>query len=69
MSGLKREGIAFGFLALAIIIALREWFQLSGILGDIIHHVVAGAVGLLAIVVPVLLIVVAIQVFRARHHG
>ena len=64
MSGLKREGIAFGFLALAIIIALREWFQLSGILGDIIHHVVAGAVGLLAIVVPVLLIVVAIQVFR-----
>ncbi len=64
MSGLKREGIAFGFLALAIIIALREWFQLSGILGDIIHHVVAGAVGLLAIVVPVLLVVVAVQVFR-----
>ncbi len=64
MSGLKREGIAFGFLALAIIIALREWFQLSGILGDIIHHVVAGAVGLLAIVVPVLLVMVAVQVFR-----
>ncbi len=64
MSGLKREGISFGFLALAIIIALREWFQLSGILGDIIHHVVAGAVGLLAIVAPVLLIVVAVQVFR-----
>ncbi|MFT3943148.1 MAG: DNA translocase FtsK 4TM domain-containing protein [Ancrocorticia sp.] len=64
MSGLKREGIAFGFIALAIIVALREWFGLSGILGDIIHHMVAGAVGLLAIVVPVLLIVVAIQVFR-----
>ncbi len=66
MSALKREGIAFGFLALAIIVALREWFQLSGILGGIIHHVVAGAVGLLSIFVPLLLVAVAIQVFRTK---
>ena len=66
MSALKREGIAFGFLALAIIVALREWFQLSGILGGIIHHIVAGGVGMLSVFVPVLLVVIAIQVFRTK---
>ncbi|MFT0847853.1 DNA translocase FtsK 4TM domain-containing protein [Actinomycetaceae bacterium L2_0104] len=66
MSALKREAIAFGFLALAIIVALREWFQLSGILGGIIHHVVAGTVGLLSIFVPLLLVAIAIQIFRTK---
>ena len=36
------EGLAFIMLALAIIVALREWFSLSGLLGDIIHHATAG---------------------------
>lgn len=64
MSALKREGISFGVLALAIIVALREWFGLSGLLGTLIHHVTAGAVGALSIFVPILLVVVAVQVFR-----
>ncbi|MFY9263493.1 MAG: DNA translocase FtsK [Actinomycetaceae bacterium] len=53
-------------IALAIIVALREWFQLSGILGEIIHHVVAGAVGMLAIFVPVILLGLAVKLFRRK---
>lgn len=64
MSALKREGISFGVLALAIIVALREWFGLAGILGTGIHHVTAGAVGCLSIFVPIFLVVVAVQIFR-----
>ncbi|MGO1593011.1 MAG: DNA translocase FtsK 4TM domain-containing protein [Ancrocorticia sp.] len=64
MGPLKREGISFGVLALAIIVALREWFGLSGVLGTGIHYVTAGAVGALSIFVPILLIVVAVQIFR-----
>ncbi len=64
MSALKREGISFGVLGLAIIVALREWFGLSGLLGAGIHHVTAGAVGSLSVFVPILLVVVAVQIFR-----
>lgn len=52
---LRRDGIAFILLALAIVIGLREWFQLSGILGVALHHVAAGAVGLYAVLLPLLL--------------
>lgn len=58
------EGLAFIMLALAIIVALREWFSLSGLLGDIIHHATAGVVGALSIFVPIMLIGVAVKLFR-----
>ena len=64
LSGLARDAIAFLFVGLAIIVALREWFSLSGMVGGVIHHVTAGVVGLLSILVPVLLAVIAIQFFR-----
>ncbi|WP_311777745.1 FtsK/SpoIIIE family DNA translocase [Trueperella abortisuis] len=58
------EGLAFIMLALAIIVALREWFSLSGLLGAVIHHATAGVVGALSIFVPVMLIGVAVKLFR-----
>ncbi|MDO5025546.1 MAG: DNA translocase FtsK 4TM domain-containing protein [Trueperella sp.] len=63
-SGPSRDGLAFVLIALAIVVALREWFNLSGILGDIIHHATAGVVGELSIFVPVLLLMLAIKFFR-----
>lgn len=62
--GPSRDGLAFALIALAIVVALREWFGLSGILGNIIHHATAGVVGTLSIFVPVLLLVLAIKYFR-----
>ncbi|RRD44044.1 DNA translocase FtsK [Buchananella hordeovulneris] len=61
---LRRDGVAFVLLALAIIIALREWFSLSGIAGKAIHHVIAGLVGIYAVLVPLLLLVISVQLMR-----
>lgn len=66
LSGLKRDGVALIFVALAIIVALREWFNLSGILGSFIHHLTAGAVGVLAVILPILLIFIAVQFFHSE---
>ena len=61
---LRRDGVAFLLLAMAIIVALREWFGLSGIAGDVIHHVAAGVVGVLGILLPVVLVATAVRLMR-----
>lgn len=64
---IKRDAFAFLLLALAIVVAVREWFGISGKAGDIIHHVVAGAVGIYAAVVPLGFLAWAILLFKARR--
>ncbi|HLS01992.1 MAG TPA: DNA translocase FtsK 4TM domain-containing protein, partial [Beutenbergiaceae bacterium] len=61
---LRRDGLGFLILAAAIVIAVREWFGVSGAAGEVIHAAVAGAVGILAITLPVLLVYVAFRVMR-----
>lgn len=63
---LSHDGFAIFLIGLAIVIALREWFQLSGALGNVIHHATAGVVGRLSIFVPILLIAVAVKLFRRK---
>ena len=60
----SHEGLAFIMVALAIVVALREWFGLSGLLGDVIHHATAGPVGALSVFVPLMFVGVAIKLFR-----
>lgn len=62
----SHDGLAIALIALAIIVALREWFTLSGVLGNAIHHLTAGAVGMLAIFVPIILVGLAIKLFRRK---
>ena len=33
----RRDGLAFTLLALAVVVAAREWWALSGTAGDAIH--------------------------------
>ena len=61
VSPARRDGLALTVIGLAIIVALREWFQLSGALGDLIHHATAGPVGLLSIFAPIVLVFFADQ--------
>lgn len=61
---LRRDGAAFLLLALAVIIAIREWFSLSGLAGDVIHHLSAGLIGVLGLLLPVLLTFLAFRLFR-----
>ncbi len=66
-SQLKRDAFAFVSLAFAAIVALREWFDISGQAGAFIHHAVAGSVGIFSVVVPVVLVGLAVILFRARR--
>ncbi len=60
----RRDGLAFLLLGLAVIIAVREWFGLSGAAGDVIHAAVAGSVGVLGAAIPVALVFMAIRLMR-----
>ena len=51
----RRTGWAFVVLAMAVVTGLREWFGVSGVAGGLLHHLAAGPVGVLGIVVPLLL--------------
>ncbi|MCI1641232.1 MAG: DNA translocase FtsK [Actinomyces sp.] len=65
----KRDSCAFLCLALAVVVALREWFGISGQAGALIHHAVAGTVGLFSVVVPLALVILSADLFRARGGG
>ena len=65
-SQVKRDAAAFVALAAAIVIALREWFQISGEAGDAIHHASAGLFGIFSVVLPLVLIALAVELASAR---
>lgn len=60
----RRDGIAFTLLGLAVVVAAREWWGLSGTAGDAVHAVVAGTFGVVGVVVPLLLLAWAIRLMR-----
>jgi S-DNA-T family DNA segregation ATPase FtsK/SpoIIIE len=60
----RRDGLAFTLLALAIVIAAREWWDLSGTAGSAVHNVVAGTFGKVGVVVPVVLLGLAVRLMR-----
>jgi len=60
----RRDGLAFTLLALAVVVAAREWVGLSGTAGDVIHDAVAGAVGRVGLVVPLVLAWAAVRLMR-----
>nr|WP_164996669.1 DNA translocase FtsK [Actinomyces minihominis] len=65
---MKRDALGFILVAFAVIVALREWFGVAGALSEAIHHTVAGAVGLFAVVVPVVLLLWGVALFRRRRN-
>jgi S-DNA-T family DNA segregation ATPase FtsK/SpoIIIE len=60
----RRDGLAFTLLSLAIVVAAREWFAVSGTAGTLIHNAVAGLFGVLGVVVPVVLGAFAVRLMR-----
>ena len=65
----RRTGWAFLILALAAVLALREWFGVSGAAGSLLHHIAAGPVGMLGIFVPLLLGALGIAMLRVHSLG
>jgi len=60
----RRDGLAFTLLGLAIVIAAREWWALSGTAGTVVHSVVAGTFGKVGVAVPLVLLGLAIRLMR-----
>jgi S-DNA-T family DNA segregation ATPase FtsK/SpoIIIE len=60
----RRDGLAFTLLAAAVVVAAREWWNLSGRAGTFLHDVVAGTFGVVGVVVPVILLVAAVRLMR-----
>lgn len=61
----QRDGIGLLFLAAAVIVAVREWWGLPGVVGDGIHAVVAGTVGLVALALPLVFLLIGLLILRA----
>ena len=61
----RRDGIGLLLIALAIIVAAREWWGMPGVFGDAVHAVVAGTVGQVAFAVPLVLLWLGIRFMRA----
>lgn len=60
----RRDGLALTLVAVAVVVAAREWWDLSGTAGDVIHNVVAGTFGLVGVVVPVVLLGLGVRLMR-----
>ncbi len=60
----RRDGAGFVLLVLAVVVALREWWHLDGFFGDLVHTVVAGTLGRVALVLPLVLVFFAVRMFR-----
>ncbi|MGZ4684176.1 DNA translocase FtsK [Oryzihumus sp.] len=61
----RRDGVGFALIALAIIVAAREWWALRGPVGDVVHAVVAGTFGRVGLAVPIVLILLGLRLLRA----
>ncbi|WP_407318264.1 DNA translocase FtsK 4TM domain-containing protein [Isoptericola halotolerans] len=65
----RRDGVAFFLIALALVVAAREWWGIPGTFGDVVHAVVAGTVGLAGVAVPVLLLWLGVRIMRHPERG
>ncbi|MEE1296713.1 MAG: DNA translocase FtsK 4TM domain-containing protein [Bifidobacterium sp.] len=60
----RRDGLCFVMIVLAVFFIGSEWFRVDGPLGRGLHAVAAGLFGVMSVVVPVLLIIIAVRLMR-----
>ena len=65
----RRDGLALGLIILGILVAASEWFQLDNWFGHLLHRLAAGTFGVLALALPLLLVAMAVRLFRAPQEG
>ncbi len=61
----RRDGVGLLLVALAVVVAAREWWDMPGAVGTIVHAVVAGTFGKVGYAVPLVLLAFGIRVLRA----
>lgn len=61
----RRDGLGFLLIALAVVVALREWWGMGGAVGNAIHAVVAGTFGMVALALPIILLLLGGHLLRS----
>ena len=61
----RRDGMGFALIALAVVVAAREWWGVAGTFGQIVHAVFAGTFGRVAYAVPLVLLALGLRMLRA----
>jgi S-DNA-T family DNA segregation ATPase FtsK/SpoIIIE len=61
----RRDGVGFALIALAVVVAAREWWGIQGVVGDVVHAVVAGTLGRIGYAVPLVLLCFGLYLLRA----
>ncbi len=60
----RRDGLGLLLIGLAVVVAAREWWGLSGAFGDGVHAVVAGTFGRVGLVLPLVLLGLGARLLR-----
>ncbi len=61
----RRDGLGLLLIALAVVVAAREWWGMPGAVGTVVHAVVAGTFGKIGYAVPLVLLAFGIRMLRA----
>lgn len=60
----RRDGLCFVLLILAVFFIGSEWFRVSGPLGVALHSFASALLGVMSVVLPVFLVIVALRLIR-----
>jgi S-DNA-T family DNA segregation ATPase FtsK/SpoIIIE len=60
----RRDGLGLLLIGLSIVVAAREWWGLPGRVGDGVHAVVAGTLGRVGLVLPLVLLGLGVRLLR-----
>jgi DNA segregation ATPase FtsK/SpoIIIE, S-DNA-T family len=60
----RRDGLGLFLIGVALVVAAREWWQLPGGVGRVVHAVVAGSLGRVGLVVPLILVGLGVRLLR-----
>lgn len=60
----RRDGLCFFLLVLAVLFCASEWFRVEGIFGQGLHAVASAILGVMSIVLPILLAIIAFRLMR-----
>ncbi|HEU5240421.1 MAG TPA: DNA translocase FtsK 4TM domain-containing protein [Ornithinibacter sp.] len=61
----RRDGVGLLLVALAVVVAAREWWGMPGAVGTVVHAVVAGTLGKVGYAVPLVLLAFGVRMLRA----
>ena len=65
----RRDGLCFILLVFGVLFCASEWFRVQGPFGRLLHALASGVFGLMSVMLPVLLFLVAFRLMRNSGHG